>query len=107
LIERSADLATLEIVVLEVLAGTGTRRDHERTLQALLSFPTLSARGLAAHLHAAEIYRTCRDAGVSVRSPVDCLVAAIAIDREAELLHADADFDRIAQHTTLSLYAVR
>jgi hypothetical protein len=33
----------------------------------------------------------------------DCLIAAVAIRHDAELLHLDADFPAIARHTPLRL----
>lgn len=45
---------------------------------------------------AADIYRSVRTSGHTVRSSVDCLIAAIATRADALLVHADVDFDRIA-----------
>ncbi len=45
---------------------------------------------------AAVIYRTVRRCGHTVRSSIDCLIAACALSAAAELLHSDVDFDRIA-----------
>jgi predicted nucleic acid-binding protein len=39
-----------------------------------------------------------------VRSLMDCLIAAVAIREEVELLHNDADFEAIARQTTLRIY---
>jgi hypothetical protein len=39
-----------------------------------------------------------RPGGVAaIRSLVDCLIATVAINADASLLHADSDFDLIAQ----------
>lgn len=35
--------------------------------------------------------------------PLDCLVAAVAEDHDAAILHYDADFDRLAAHTDLAV----
>ena len=40
-------------------------------------------------------------AGLTVRRLVDCLIAIVAINANALLLHADSDFDLIAQRTAL------
>ena len=48
-------------------------------------------------------YRTCRRNGDTVRKLVDCLIAAVAIRADVELLHADADFEALARHTPLRL----
>lgn len=45
---------------------------------------------------AADIYRAVRASGHSVRSAIDCLIAAIAERHGARLVHADGDFVRIA-----------
>jgi predicted nucleic acid-binding protein len=50
---------------------------------------------------AAALYRTCRRAGGTVRRMVDCLIAAVAIRAHVPVLHADADFDVLARHTSL------
>jgi predicted nucleic acid-binding protein len=51
--------------------------------------------------YAAEIYRTLRMDGITIRSSTDCLIAATAIFNRIELLHADRDFDYIAGITNL------
>lgn len=32
---------------------------------------------------------------------IDCLIAAVTIEADASLLHADTDFDVLARHTAL------
>lgn len=51
--------------------------------------------------YAAEIYRTLRVGGITIRSANDCLIAATAILNRIQLLHADRDFDYIAEITNL------
>jgi predicted nucleic acid-binding protein len=46
---------------------------------------------------AANIYLRCREAGYTIRSSVDCLIAACAMAHDATLLHNDRDFDHIAE----------
>jgi predicted nucleic acid-binding protein len=45
---------------------------------------------------AAHLYARCRWAGVTPRSPNDCLIATHAIFASMPLLHRDRDFDLIA-----------
>jgi hypothetical protein len=52
-------------------------------------------------IEAAQIYRTGRKLGITVRSPYDCLIAACASRHEAEVLHLDRDFAQIARFTPL------
>ena len=49
------------------------------------------------HVEAARIYQRCRQAGVTIRSTIDCLIARIAIEHGLVVLHDDEDFRRIAR----------
>lgn len=84
---------TCPAVVLEVLRGA---RRYETVRAALLHArmlddPTPSAR----FEEAAQLYRRCRDAGVTVRSSIDCLVAATALAHDATLFHDDRDYEQV------------
>jgi predicted nucleic acid-binding protein len=48
------------------------------------------------HAHAAELYRRCRRAGVTIRSTVDCLIAQVALEHDVILLHSDRDYVNMA-----------
>jgi predicted nucleic acid-binding protein len=43
------------------------------------------------------MYRSARRAGVTVRSGVDCLIAACAVRHGLTVLHHDRDFDQLAR----------
>lgn len=45
---------------------------------------------------AARIYFELRRRGQTVRSPVDCCIAQLALEHEALLVHRDRDFETIA-----------
>jgi predicted nucleic acid-binding protein len=47
------------------------------------------------------LFREARKKGVTVRSSVDCLIAASAIRHGATVLHRDRDFDNLARVTSL------
>ena len=46
---------------------------------------------------AVRIYRRCRQAGITPRGLVDCMIASVAWRRGATLLAHDADIDRVAR----------
>jgi len=46
---------------------------------------------------AARVYFDLRRVGRTVRSPIDCCIAQIAMDHDVMLLHRDRDFDVIAE----------
>jgi predicted nucleic acid-binding protein len=52
---------------------------------------------------AAGIYSQGRRRGLTIRSAMDCLIAAIALDNGATVWHRDRDFDNIAQFTNLKV----
>jgi predicted nucleic acid-binding protein len=103
LLGSRALLATTEPIVMEVLAGARDD-DHLRMLRRLvLGCQMIPLRGLSDYEEAAGLYRTCRRAGLTIRRLVDCLIATVAINANAQLLHADSDFDLIAQRSALHL----
>lgn len=50
---------------------------------------------------AATIYRDGRRRGLTIRSPIDCLISAIAIQHNLPIMHQDRDYQQIAKFTTL------
>ena len=55
-------------------------------------------------IQAAEIYRLGRQSGYTIRTPHDCLIAAIAIEADVPVWHRDQDFDFIARYTELKIH---
>lgn len=96
LISDSRSLVTTEPVLMEVLAGA---RDETRAaaLRRLLQrVPLLPFDSVADFEAASRIYRRCRQAGVTPRGMVDCMIAAVAWRRDAALLAHDVDLVRVA-----------
>jgi hypothetical protein len=56
---------------------------------------------------AVDLYRRARRAGLTVRSGVDCLIAACAIRHDLAVLHVDRDFTHLARISPLESLAVR
>ncbi len=102
LIEVQADVAITETILMEVLAGA-TGEALARIRAELIARPILRLEGLADFEEAAQIYRTCRSAGHTLRSQLDCLIAVPVIRHGASLLHNDRDFETIARYSTLKL----
>jgi hypothetical protein len=50
---------------------------------------------------AVDLYRSARRNGLTIRSSVDCLIAACAIRHDLEVLHRDRDYTAIAQVSAL------
>ena len=94
--------ATCAPVLQEVLQGLREASAREELREAFLALPVLSDPvPLRLYLEAAEIFRQGRRKGVSIRSSVDCLIAAIAIENGVPVWHRDRDFTAIARYTRL------
>jgi hypothetical protein len=96
------DVATCLPIVQEVLQGFRDEAAFRRAREAMLSLPLVESP-LAADVfsQAVDLYRGARRGGLTVRSSVDCLIAACAIRHDLEILHRDRDFAAIAQISTL------
>jgi predicted nucleic acid-binding protein len=96
----AAEVATCDPVRMELLAGA---RDegHLDGLRRLLARAVVIPTEPTDYEQAAALYRTCRRTGETVRRMFDCLIAAVAIRSDVPVLHADADFDVLARHTSL------
>ena len=89
-------------IVQEVLQGLRPGLHSEAFRLAFLAIPVLSDPiPLRLFVSAAEIYRLGRRKGLTIRSSVDCLIAAIAIDHGIPVWHRDRDFTKIARYTGL------
>lgn len=102
-LEEKAELASTDVILMEILAGARDGQDRDRLRRLIYGRTMLAVEGPADYEQAAELYRACRHQGETPRKLTDCLIAAVAIRHKAQLLHADADFDVIARHTPLRL----
>lgn len=104
LIEAGQPVALTDVIYTELLQGV--RSDREATLLDghLRCFPILRLGTLDDFALAAELYRRARSRGVTIRKTLDCMIAAPCVRTNAPLLHADADFDRLASCTDLRIY---
>ena len=97
------DVVTCLPVVQEVLQGFRDERAFLVAREAMRALPTVeSPIGRAVVEEAVDLYRAARRAGVTVRSGVDCLIAACAIRHGLTVLHHDRDFDALARISPLS-----
>ncbi len=103
LIEAEAELVTTEPVIMELLAG-GNTPPRAAALERLTNgLPLLAMDSRLDYRAAARLYATTRSSGRTVRSLIDCLIAAVAIRRGVPLLHKDADYDVIAEIAPLQV----
>ena len=96
------EIATCLPVIQEVLQGVRDERAYAVTRTTMFALILLESP-LPAELfeEAAQIYRTGRATGFTIRSSYDCVIAACAIRNGVPLLHSDRDFNTIARFTRL------
>jgi predicted nucleic acid-binding protein len=83
------------VILTEVLQGIRDDKQYnqnESVLSSLIYLPM----DRSTFLLAANIDRTLRSRGITIRNSVDCMIAAVSIEHKADLLHNDGDFDHIA-----------
>jgi len=101
------DICISGLILTEILQGIRSDVDYRKTATYFKSLVFLPMT-YPTFVRAAEIYRRLRRNGVTVRRPIDCLIAATAIEHGVLLLHNDRDFDPIETHAGLRvLHAAR
>ena len=102
------EIVTCLPVVQEVLQGFDREADFRRAHEAMWSLPIVeSPLGPAVIDDAVDLYRRARRAGVTVRSGVDCLIAACALRHNLTVLHVDRDFDNLARVSQLEATSLK
>ncbi|MEA2235561.1 MAG: hypothetical protein QOC81_285 [Thermoanaerobaculia bacterium] len=105
---RIEDLVDLDEIVIclpiiqEILQGFDDDYAFEMARDSLYALPVIEDP-LTTEVFddAIAIFRAARKRGVTIRSSVDCLIAACAIRHGALVLHRDRDFDHLARVSSL------
>lgn len=100
------DAQICDVVRMEILAGARDQQ-HVTQLEKLLARTTVIKTEPVDYDNAATIYRACRKLDVTIRTQIDCLIAAIAIRTNTKIIHHDSDFEAIAQVTKLKIHAAK
>ena len=92
------EVVTALPIVQEVLQGLRDEGAYRAARDSMLAFQIVEPEMRAdLFIEAAQLYRTARRAGFTVRSSVDCLIAACAVRHRVGVLHSDRDFDALAR----------
>jgi len=103
LIAAEGPIAVTEPVIMEVLAGARSDAREADLRRLLLRFHLYHFDAVADFYGAVRIYRRCRQAGITPRGLVDCMIASVAWRQQAALLAFDADLDRVARVVGIKL----
>ena len=96
------EVVTCLPVIQEVLQGFANEGAFRTAREAMLALPRVeSPLSEPVVLEAVALYRSVRRVGLTVRSSVDCLVAACALRHDLEVLHRDRDYAALAEVSPL------
>jgi predicted nucleic acid-binding protein len=101
------EVVTCLPVIQEVLQGFRDESAFRIAREAMLSFPIVeSPLGQEIYEHAIDLYRLANRSGKTVRSTVDCLIAACALRHSLTILHKDRDYDAISTVSSLNVESI-
>ena len=106
LIESDEEIAITGIILAEILQGIKDDKEFRTTRDYLLEYPIYEPKGTITYIDAARIYGACRKKGKTVRSTVDCIIAAICAENGFSVFHKDRDYDIIQECVGLKLFRV-
>jgi predicted nucleic acid-binding protein len=105
-VEQLYLLAVCPPIIQELLQGFPADARYRQMSDAVMALPCVPRSvELSTYCHAADIYRSGRRQGVTIRSSIDCLIAAIALESRLPVWHKDRDFASIARFTELECVA--
>jgi predicted nucleic acid-binding protein len=103
LIAAEGPIAVTEPIIMEVLAGARSDARETDLRRLLLRFRLCHFDAAADFDGAARIYRRCRQASITPRGLIDCMIAAVAWREQAALLACDADLLHVARVVGIEL----
>jgi predicted nucleic acid-binding protein len=102
------EIVTCLPVVQEVLQGFRDESAFRLARNAMMAFPTVESplsRGVFEE--AVQLFRSARRMGYTIRSSVDCLIAACALRHGLIVLHHDRDYESLAQVSALQTLEIK
>ena len=97
LISKREDICICGIILSEVLQGVRKDSEYKKTRELFENLIILPMHN-SIFFRSAEIYRALRRKGITIRKPLDCMIASVAVENEIPLLHNDRDFNPIEKY---------
>jgi predicted nucleic acid-binding protein len=91
------------VILQEILQGFVYDSDYKKAKELLLEFPFFQDDPIEMSIAAADLYRSLRKKGVTIRKSNDCLIAAYCIKNKIAVLHINRDFNVILKYSTLEI----
>lgn len=106
-IEGNDQVLLTPTILQEVLQGIRDDAQYRHIKEILSYFTTLQLPPIQAAVGSADLYRSLRKKGLTIRKSNDCLIAFYAIEFSTALVHSDSDFDLISTHAKLKTWKPR
>lgn len=97
-LEEDLPVYICPVILQEVLQGIANDDHFFSIKESFLALGMLTEEPTEAAIGAAEIYRTLRKKGTTIRKSNDCLIAWYALKNSLDIVHNDRDFDLILKH---------
>jgi predicted nucleic acid-binding protein len=91
LLEEEESVAFIGLILQELMQGCSDEKDARKIEGSFLPFVEIYPQRSSYRL-AAKIFRDCRKKGYTIRSSIDCLVAACAMESNCFVLHQNRDY---------------
>ncbi len=101
LIKEEYPVYLCSTILQEILQGFSRDKDYKIAKDLLLSYPMLETKPLDFAIGAAELYRSLKKKGKTIRKSNDCLIGYHAIFYDIPVLHRDRDFSVMAKYSSL------
>jgi predicted nucleic acid-binding protein len=101
-LKNNRDICICGVILTEILQGIHDDKQYEITKMHLDNLIFLSMN-YHTFIQSANIYRFLRKKGITIGKPIDCMIAAVAIENDIPLLHNDRDFEYIEKHLNLKV----
>lgn len=91
------EVCTCGVVIAEVFQGLRREKGRAQLGELFRDMVYLDPSGVDLYFRAAEIYRRLRERGKTIRSTIDCLIAALAEENGCSILARDRDLRLILE----------
>jgi predicted nucleic acid-binding protein len=106
LIEDEEEISISDIILAEILQGIKEDKKILSTRNYLLEFPIYEPKGVSTYIEAARIFRLCGKKGKTIRSTIDCIIAAVCLENNLSILHKDKDYNVIRECAGLKVFKI-
>lgn len=102
-LEMEYPVCICPLILQEVLQGIRKDEDYLKVKSSMLNLEILLIDQMESAIGAADLYRTLRKKGITIKRTNDCIIAFYAIYFGIHIVHKDKDFDLISDKTALKI----